>query len=82
MPPVEAPWRNDGPFLNGTGISAIMATGSRWGSTFDEVRTEGGTVVGHMRTFACSPMPKPGSRRPTAGMRWSTPPDPSMPSST
>lgn len=51
MPPVEAPWRNDGPFLNGTGISAITATGSRGGSTFDEVRTEGGTVVGHMRTL-------------------------------
>jgi hypothetical protein len=50
VPPVGAPWRNSEPFLSGTRISAIMATGSRWGSEFDEVRHEG-AVVGHVRTL-------------------------------
>lgn len=51
VPPVGAPWRNSEPFLNGTGISAIVATGSRWGAELDDVRTSGGTVVGHVRTL-------------------------------
>jgi hypothetical protein len=51
VPPVGAPWRNSEPFLTGTAISAIVATGSRWGASFDEVRAEDGTVVGHVRTL-------------------------------
>ncbi|MGN7967292.1 suppressor of fused domain protein [Microbacterium sp. 22179] len=50
VPPVGAPWRNTEPFLSGTRITAIMATGSRWGSSFDEVRHEG-ALVGHVRTL-------------------------------
>lgn len=45
------PWRNSEAFLRGTHISAILATGSRWGAAFDEVRSEGGEVVGHVRTL-------------------------------
>lgn len=50
-PPVGAPWRNTEPFLTGTRITAIVAGGSRWGSTFDDVRDEAGVVVGHVRTL-------------------------------
>jgi hypothetical protein len=50
-PPLETPWRNGEPFLSGTGIAAIMATGSRWGAGFDDVRDPDGTVVGHVRTL-------------------------------
>ena len=50
VPPVGVPWRNSEPFLKGTGISAIVATDSRWGSPFDEVRNQAG-VVGHVRTL-------------------------------
>ena len=50
VPPLEVPWRNDVPFLNGTRISAIMATGSRWGTRFDDVR-EWRRTVGHVRTL-------------------------------
>lgn len=51
VPPVGSPWRNCEPFLNGTEISAILATGSRWGAAFDEVRSEVGEVLGHVRTL-------------------------------
>lgn len=51
VPPMLAPWRNDAPFLTGTAISAIMATPSRWGDAFDEVRNDDGHVVGHVRTL-------------------------------
>lgn len=51
VPPVGAPWRNSEPFLNGTDISAIMVTPSRWGAGFDEVRSPQGDVVGHVRTL-------------------------------
>lgn len=51
VPPMLAPWRNDEPFLTGTAISAIMATPSRWGTSFDDVRNESGLVVGHVRTL-------------------------------
>lgn len=51
VPPFLAPWRNSEPFLKGTRISAIMATPSRWGSVFDDVRNESGDVVGHVRTL-------------------------------
>lgn len=51
VPPVGTPWRNSEPFLSGTGISAILATGSRWGADFDEVRSEDGEVLGHVRTL-------------------------------
>ncbi|TDE95086.1 3-octaprenyl-4-hydroxybenzoate carboxy-lyase [Occultella glacieicola] len=51
VPPVGSPWRNDAPFLKGTGISAIMVTPSRWGASFDEVRSADGTVIGHVRTL-------------------------------
>jgi len=50
VPPVETPWRNSEPFLAGTRISAILATSSRWGSDFDDVRADG-AVVGHVRTL-------------------------------
>ncbi|MCH1882525.1 suppressor of fused domain protein [Agrococcus sp. ARC_14] len=49
VPPVAAPWRNSEPFLTGTRISAIMVTPSRWGDSFDEVRSAEGAVVGHVR---------------------------------
>lgn len=51
VPPVGTPWRNSEPFLRGTAISAILATGSRWGARFDEVRDEDGEIVGHVRTL-------------------------------
>lgn len=51
VPPVGSPWRNANPFLVDTRISAIMATASRWGADFDEVRTADGAVVGHVRTL-------------------------------
>lgn len=50
-PPLESPWRNPEPFLKGTQISAIVATGSRWGELFDDVKDESGAVVGHVRTL-------------------------------
>lgn len=50
-PPMGAPWRNGDPFLNGTQISALLATGSRWGASFDEVHDDAGTLVGHVRTL-------------------------------
>lgn len=50
-PPMYSPWRNPHPFLHDTQISAIVATGSRWGSVLDEVRNEAGEVVGHVRTL-------------------------------
>lgn len=49
VPPVGAPWRNSEPFLNGTRMSAIMVSPSRWGDSFDEVRSAAGEVVGHVR---------------------------------
>lgn len=51
VPPVGSPWRNSEPFLRGTQISAIVATTSRWGAAFDEVRSESGEVLGHVRTL-------------------------------
>ncbi|BAJ75706.1 3-polyprenyl-4-hydroxybenzoate decarboxylase [Microbacterium testaceum StLB037] len=51
VPPVGAPWRNDQAFLNGTRISAILATPSRWGAPFDEVRSADGALRGHVRTL-------------------------------
>ncbi|WP_285034971.1 suppressor of fused domain protein [Plantibacter sp. ME-Dv--P-095] len=51
VPPVLAPWRNGTPFLNGTAISALLVTPSRWGASFDEIRNEAGQVVGHVRTL-------------------------------
>lgn len=51
VPPVGMPWRNAEPFLKGTRISAILATPSRWGATFDEVRSTDGTLRGHVRTL-------------------------------
>lgn len=51
VPPMGVPWRNDQPFLNGTAISAIMATPSRWGTAFDDVRSPDGTIHGHVRTL-------------------------------
>lgn len=50
-PPLGTPWRNSEPFLSGTAISAIVATGSRWGARLDDVRDAVGTVVGHVRTL-------------------------------
>lgn len=51
VPPVGSPWRNDEPFLNGTGISAIVAIGSRWGRAFDDVVGSDGSTIGHVRTL-------------------------------
>lgn len=51
VPPVDVPWRNGEPFLTGTRISAIVATPSRWGQPFDEVRSAEGALVGHVRTL-------------------------------
>lgn len=51
VPPVGTPWRNSEPFLRGTGISAILVAPSRWGAAFDEVRSETGELVGHVRTL-------------------------------
>ena len=51
VPPVGAPWRNSNAFLTGTQISAIMVTPSRWGSSFDEVRSADGSLVGYVRTL-------------------------------
>lgn len=51
VPPVGTPWRNSEPFLRGTGISAILVTPSRWGAEFDEVLSEAGELVGHVRTL-------------------------------
>lgn len=51
VPPVGTPWRNTEPFLRGTAISAILATGSRWGAAFDDVLDEDDEVVGHVRTL-------------------------------
>ena len=50
VPPVATPWRNTEPFLRGTAISAIVATGSRWGAPFDVVQNESG-VAGYVRTL-------------------------------
>jgi len=50
-PPLGTPWRNSEPFLSGTAISAIVATGSRWGAELDDVRDATGAVVGHVRTL-------------------------------
>ncbi|PWD51866.1 3-octaprenyl-4-hydroxybenzoate carboxy-lyase [Serinibacter arcticus] len=50
-PPFGNPWRNGTAFLGGTEISAIVATGSRWGAAFDEVRDSSGTLLGHVRTL-------------------------------
>lgn len=50
-PPVGSPWRNAEPFLRGTGISALVATASRWGSSFDDVRAPDGSILGHVRTL-------------------------------
>ncbi|NDO90289.1 hypothetical protein [Cellulosimicrobium composti] len=50
-PPLGTPWRNGDPFLTGTRISAIVATGSRWGTELDDVRDADGAVVGHVRTL-------------------------------
>ena len=50
-PPVGKPWRNTTPFLNRTEITALVATESRWGASFDEVRSTDGTLVGHVRTL-------------------------------
>lgn len=51
VPPVGAPWRNSEPFLNGTAITAIMVTPSRWGGSFDEVESPEGEHVGYVRTL-------------------------------
>jgi Suppressor of fused protein (SUFU) len=51
VPPVGRPWRNTEPFLTGTRISAIMVTPSRWGASFDEVRSAEGETLGHVRTL-------------------------------
>lgn len=51
VPPLGTPWRNRSPFLNDTLITAIMATSSRWGDTFDEVRGADGAIAGHVRTL-------------------------------
>ncbi|RGE19188.1 suppressor of fused domain protein [Leucobacter sp. wl10] len=51
VPPVGTPWRNGEPFLSGTRISAIMVTPSRWGPSFDEVRSVDGELLGHVRTL-------------------------------
>ena len=51
VPPIGAPWRNSEPFLTGTRISAIMVSPSRWGASFDEVRSDDGTLIGHVRTL-------------------------------
>lgn len=51
VPPVGAPWRNSESFLTGTRISAIMVSPSRWGASFDEVRSDEGALVGHVRTL-------------------------------
>ncbi|ROR97280.1 suppressor of fused protein SUFU [Salana multivorans] len=51
VPPVDTPWRNGTPFLSGTQIAAIVATTSRWGASFDEVRNPAGELVGHVRTL-------------------------------
>ncbi|MCT2178439.1 hypothetical protein M3F63_12320 [Brachybacterium muris] len=45
VPPFGVPWPYSEPFLRGTAISAILATGSRWGARFDEVRDEDGAIV-------------------------------------
>ncbi|WP_233251557.1 suppressor of fused domain protein [Serinibacter arcticus] len=50
-PPVGSPWRSSQPFLLGTRITAIVATSSRWGDSFDEVREADGTLAGHVRTL-------------------------------
>ena len=51
VPPMGVPWRNTQPFLNGTRISAMLATSSRWGATFDDVYSGDGTLRGHVRTL-------------------------------
>ena len=51
VPPVGAPWRNSEPFLTGTRISALMVTPSRWGASFDEIRSADGDLLGHVRTL-------------------------------
>ncbi|MBF9328428.1 3-octaprenyl-4-hydroxybenzoate carboxy-lyase [Mycobacteroides chelonae] len=50
-PPVETPWCNDKPFLNGTRIFAIAATTSRHGDTFDTVRSGDGAPIGKVLTL-------------------------------
>jgi hypothetical protein len=51
VPPVGAPWRNSNAFLTGTRISAILVTPSRWGASFDDVRSAEGALVGYVRTL-------------------------------
>lgn len=51
VPPLGKPWRNSEPFLKDTRISAIMVAPSRWGASFDEVRSADGALVGHVRTL-------------------------------
>lgn len=51
VPPMLKPWRNGTPFLNGTAISALLVTPSRWGTSFDDVRDDAGQIVGHVRTL-------------------------------
>lgn len=51
VPPVGTPWRNSEPFLTGTAISAIVATGSRWGHAFDDVVGPDGATIGYIRTL-------------------------------
>lgn len=50
-PPIETPWCNDKPFLNGTRIFAIAATTSRHGDTFDTVRSGDGAPIGKVLTL-------------------------------
>ncbi|GAA2175616.1 hypothetical protein GCM10009846_26200 [Agrococcus versicolor] len=58
VPPVGAPWRNSEPFLRGTRIAAILATPSRWGASFDEVRSADGELLGHVRTLRLLTIPE------------------------
>lgn len=51
VPPMHTPWRNSEPFLTDTAITAIIATESRWGSSFDEVRNNQGELEGHLVTL-------------------------------
>ncbi|KPG26231.1 hypothetical protein [Mycobacteroides immunogenum] len=50
-PPIETPWCNDKPFLNGTRIYAIAATTSRHGAAFDTIRRSDGTPIGKVLTL-------------------------------
>lgn len=50
VPPIQAPWRNGGPFLSRTKMTSIVLTASRWGPVFDDVVGASGAVRGHVRT--------------------------------